>query len=183
MSRVGKKPIAIPKGVQVAIEGDLVKVKGPKGELSYTVPENIAAKVENESVIVNRANETKDVRAKHGLARNLIQNLITGVSTGFTKNLVIQGVGYRADVKGKHLNISLGFSHPVEFPIPEGIDIKVDNQTKLSVEGIDRCLVGQVCAEIRSLRPPEPYQGKGIRYADEHVRRKAGKAAAGAQGA
>ena len=183
MSRVGKKPIVIPKGVQVDIQGKVVSIKGPKGSLNFVVPSLVEAKKEGEAILVIRKEDTQESRSRHGLVRNILQNIVTGVTQGFVKSMEIKGVGYRATVKGKILEISLGYSHPIHFTIPEGIEIKVTNQTRIDVHGADRVLVGQVAANLRTLRPPEPYQGKGVRYVDEVIRRKVGKAAAGAQGA
>ena len=183
MSRVGKKPIVLPQGVQVTAQPGKVVVKGPKGQLQLTLPPLVQIKLEGSTLLVTRSNDEKNSRSQHGLARNLLNNMVQGVTHGFVKALEINGVGFRAEVKGKNLQIALGYSHPVVFPIPEGIQIQVTNQTKLAVQGMDRALVGQTAAEIRSLRLPEPYQGKGIRYANEVIKRKVGKAAAGAQGA
>ena len=183
MSRVGRRPITIPQGVTVEVQAGLVKVKGPKGELTFAIPSLVQAKVEGKELKVTRDSEEAAAKARHGLVRNLLNNMVEGVTKGFTKDLEIQGVGFRAEVKGKILQIALGFSHPVLFPIPEGIQIQVVNQTKLSIHGEDRVRVGQTAAEIRGLKIPEPYQGKGVRYAGEVIKRKVGKAAAGAQGA
>jgi large subunit ribosomal protein L6 len=176
MSRIGKKQIDLPKSVKVAVSPDgAVKVEGPKGKLEWTLPKQISAKVEESKVIVERANELRSVRALHGLSRALVANMIVGVSSGFSKDLEINGVGFKAAVQGKVLNLNLGFSHPVLFSIPEGIKITVADNTKVKVEGIDKHLVGQVAADIRAYYPPEPYKGKGVRYADEHIVRKEGK--------
>ena len=183
MSRVGRKQIALPQGVQVTLKEGVVSVKGPKGHLHFTLPALVQVKIEKDALLVTRDNEESAAKSRHGLVRNLLQNMVSGVTQGFVKDLDIQGVGYRAESKGKNLQIALGFSHPVLFPIPEGIQIQVTNQTHLQVQGVDRMLVGQVAAEIRGLKPPEPYQGKGIRYTNEVIKRKVGKAAAGAQGA
>jgi large subunit ribosomal protein L6 len=178
MSRVGKQPIVIPDGVTVNVEGAEVLAKGPKGTLRSPVPHGIGAKVEDGRLVFERPDDTKESRARHGLARALANNMVVGVSKGFAKRLEIQGVGYRADVKGKVLNLLLGFSHPVAMDIPEGLTVKVESNTTLDIEGADKQLVGQFAADVRSLRPPEPYKGKGIRYHDEHIRRKVGKAGA-----
>ncbi len=178
MSRVGKQPIAIPDGVSVNVANGEIQVKGPKGNLSCVVPEGIGAKVEDGQIVFERPKNTKDLRALHGLARSLANNMVKGVSTGFTKRLEIEGVGYRAEVKEKVLNLLLGFSHPVELQIPEGLKVAVEQNTRLSIEGADKQSVGQFAADVRALRPPEPYKGKGVRYADEHIRRKVGKAGA-----
>jgi large subunit ribosomal protein L6 len=178
MSRVGKKLIELPKGVEVKQEGSNVVVKGPKGTLSTPVQDGISVKVENNVVQFNRANEEGRTRALHGLMRALVANNVQGVSNGFKRELDIIGVGYRAEVKGKEVVFALGYSHPVRFPIPTGIDITVDPKTNhVTINGIDKQQVGQIAAEIRSLRPPDPYKGKGIKYSDEVIRRKAGKAA------
>ena len=178
MSRIGKQPIGIPDGVTVNVTGGEIQAKGPKGNLSCAVPEGIVAKVEEGKLVLERPDESKDTRARHGLARSLANNMVVGVSQGFTKRLEIEGVGYRADVKGKVLNLLLGFSHPVEMPIPEGIDVSVEQNTRVSIVGADKQAVGQFAADVRSLRPPEPYKGKGVRYEDEIIRRKVGKAGA-----
>jgi len=178
MSRVGKQPIAIPSGVTVNLSDSEVQVKGPKGQLTCSIPTGITAKVEESKLVFDRADDSKPARTSHGLARALANNLIVGVSDGFVKKLEIEGVGYRADVKGKSLNLLLGFSHPVEMSIPEGLKVSVDQNTSVTIEGADKQAVGQFAADVRSLRPPEPYKGKGVRYADEHIRRKVGKAGA-----
>ncbi len=176
MSRIGNKPVAFPPKVKVSVSSDRsVQVEGPKGKLSWRLPEGIEGKVEGESLKLERMSETRQVRALHGLARALVNNMVTGVSTGFTRNLEIQGVGFKAAVQGQKLNLSLGYSHPVVFDIPKDIKITVNENTKLLIEGIDRQLVGQVAANIRAYYPPEPYKGKGVRYSDEQVRRKEGK--------
>ena len=182
MSRVGKRPIVLAKEVQASIQGTKLTIKGPKGTLSFNVPPLVHVAVETGNVVVTRKQEDNLSRAQHGMVRNLIQNMVDGVTKNFSKDLEIQGVGFRAELKGKALQLSLGFSHPVLFPIPEGIQIQVNNQTRLTVQGCDKALVGQISANIRGLKPPEPYQGKGIRYVNEVVRRKVGKAAAGAAG-
>ncbi len=178
MSRIGKQPIAIPDGVSVNVANGEIQVKGPKGNLSCVVPEGIGAKVEDGRLVFERPKDTKDLRARQGLARSLANNMVVGVSKGFTKRLEIEGVGYRAEVQGKVLNLLLGFSHPVIVQIPEGLKVAVEQNTRLSIEGADKQSVGQFAADVRALRPPEPYKGKGVRYADEHIRRKVGKAGA-----
>lgn len=178
MSRIGNRPIDVPSGVEIKIAGDQVQVKGPKGNLSCGMPEGISAELEGGTLTIKRPDDSKESRARHGLARALTNNMVVGCSTGFTRNLEIEGVGYRAEVKGKTLNLLLGFSHPVNMPIPEGLSVSVEANTKLSIEGVDKQSVGQFAADIRSLRPPEPYKGKGVRYDDEHIRRKVGKAGA-----
>lgn len=178
MSRIGRLPIDIPSGVQVDIQGSEVNVKGPKGELSHCFLPVVSILLENGQVIVKRSSEEPFARALHGTTRAIIQNMVTGVSTGFKKVLQIIGVGYRAELDGKNLVINVGFSHPVLIEPPEGIIFEVDTKEKLiTVNGFNKELVGQVTADIRKVRPPEPYKGKGIRYQGERVRRKAGKAA------
>ena len=178
MSRVGRKPIPIPTGVSVDTLDGAVRVKGPKGTLTGRMPARVSVRVEGGKVSVERSDEDKTARSLHGLARALIQNMVRGVVEPFVKELEIQGVGYRADVAGKTLKLLLGFSHPVELPIPEGIKIAVDKNVMIRIEGIDRQQVGQFAADLRRIRPPEPYKGKGIRYVGERVRRKVGKAGA-----
>ncbi len=178
MSRIGKQPITIPSGVTVKVDGGQIQVKGPKGELSGSVPEGITASIDDGQLSFVRPDDSKPARSNHGLARALANNMVVGCSEGFVKRLEIEGVGYRAELKGKVLNLLLGFSHPVNMPIPEGLKVAVDANTKVSIEGADKQVVGQFAADIRSLRPPEPYKGKGVRYEDEHIRRKVGKAGA-----
>ena len=176
MSRIGNKIIELPAKVKLNVSGDgAVSVEGPKGKLAWTLPKQIKAKVEDGKLAVSRENDDRKVRALHGLSRALINNMITGVSTGFVKDLEIQGVGFKAAVKGSLLDLNLGFSHDIHFNIPEGIKITVAENTKIKVEGIDRQLVGQVAADIRAYYPPEPYKGKGVRYSGEHIQRKEGK--------
>lgn len=178
MSRVGNAPVPVPSGVDVTISGADVKVKGPKGELEMTIPEPITARVDGDLVVVERPNDERDSKARHGLVRSLVNNMVHGVNEGFRKELEIIGVGYRAAAKGKNaLELQLGFSHPVKYQAPDGVEFDVPEQTKISVIGIDKQMVGQVAAEIRAFKKPEPYKGKGIRYVGEHVIRKAGKAA------
>ena len=180
MSRVGRKPIPLPSGVQVTRDGSDVKVKGPKGELTMQLQPGIAME-ENDSVIqLTRENENREGAALYGLTRALLANCVEGVSKGFSRGLEIQGTGYRAQMKGKNLELLLGFSHPILFETPKDIEIKVEGNTKVIVAGIDKQRVGQVAADIRAYRPPEPYKGKGVRYENEQIRRKAGKSAAGA---
>lgn len=175
MSRVGKAPVYFDDKVQVNINGQVVKVKGGKTELSVEVKPAIDVKIEEGKVVLTRKNDEPQTRAFHGLYRALIQNAVTGVSTGWKKELILNGVGYRASVSGKKLEMNLGYSHPIVFEIPEGIEIKVEKNTTVIINGADRALVGQVAAKIRGYRPPEPFLGKGIRYSDEVIRRKAGK--------
>ena len=177
MSRIGRKPVQIPAGVEVTVNGNTCVVKGPKGTLQQDFHENITVTVEENEVIVDRANDERESRAQHGLTRALIQNMVTGVSEGFTKSLELAGVGYRVQLKGTALDFSLGYSHPVVIEQPEGITFEVPDNTHINVKGIDKQQVGQVAAEIRAKRPPEPYKGKGIHYVGEHIRRKLGKAA------
>ena len=177
MSRVGKNPIEIPKGVTVNIAGNSIKVKGPKGELSGKLHPNINFEVDNSEIKVSRPDDSKQNKALHGLSRALIQNMVTGVTESYKKTLDIVGVGYRAELKGKNLFLSMGYSHPIYLIPPEGINIEVPTQTQIIVSGIDKQLVGLVAAKIRSFRKPEPYKGKGIKYSDEHIVRKAGKTA------
>lgn len=178
-SRVGKKPINIPSGVQVTREGGAIRVKGPKGELSFTLAHGVDVKLDPKTVIVNQVGGGKQALALHGTTRAVIANMVTGVTQGFSKALEITGTGYRAQMSGKKLTLQLGYSHPIEFEPPTGIAIQLESPTKLVVSGFNKELVGQVAANIRGYRPPEPYKGKGIKYAGEYVRRKAGKAAGG----
>ena len=176
MSRIGKLAVPVPNGVTATVDGQTVAVKGPKGTLSFTVPDRVAvSKQDDGSIKVDPVDQEQDARAMWGLSRTMIKNLVTGVTDGFVRNLQINGVGYRAAVAGRDLELSLGFSHPVRFPIPEGIDIRTPKPTEIVVSGIDKQRVGQVAAEIRRWRPPEPYKGKGIKYADETIVRKEGK--------
>jgi large subunit ribosomal protein L6 len=175
MSRIGKKPVALPKGVTASVDGQTVKVKGPKGELSVKLVPEVSVSLDEHGVTVAPRKDAEKASQMWGLSRTLVNNLVTGVTQGFTQKLEIQGVGYRAAVQGKNLNLQLGFSHDVVYPIPAGISIVSEKPTMISVSGIDKQLVGQVAAEIRSWRPPEPYKGKGVRYEGEYVRRKEGK--------
>lgn len=175
MSRIGKLPIEIPKGVKIGFSDSLLSVQGPNGNLARQIMSNVSLDINETAIVVSRIDETNQSRAAHGLTRTLINNMVVGVTKGFQTNLEINGVGYRAEVKGKELVLSLGYSHPVNFQIPEGITIDVEKMTKLSVKGFDKELVGQTAAKIRSFRSPEPYKGKGIKYADETILRKAGK--------
>ena len=177
MSRIGKKPIPVPNGVTVTVDGSTVKVKGPKGELSRTFEPTMKIRVENNEVVVDRPSDEKRERAFHGLTRALLSNMVMGVTEGFKKTLEIVGVGYKAEKKGKDLMVSVGYSHPVKYPEPAGITLTTPAPTTIVIEGIDKQKVGQVAAELREFRPPEPYKGKGIRYQGEQVRRKAGKTA------
>ena len=178
MSRIGKLPVSVPAGVEVSINGNEVNVKGPKGELTQTFHKELTIeKAEDGSIVVSRPNDERESRAMHGLTRTLIHNMIIGVSEGYSKTLELVGVGYRAAVKGNNLELNLGFSHPVIIAKPEGINFECPDQAKIVVSGIDKQQVGQVAADIRKWRKPEPYKGKGIRYQGEHVRRKEGKTA------
>jgi large subunit ribosomal protein L6 len=178
MSRVGKAPIELPKGVEVTVKGTHVTVKGPKGQLERDVRPEIGVEVKDGQVTFTRSSEEKQIRAYHGLTRALVANMVEGVSEGYRKSLEIIGVGYRADKRGSTLVLNVGYSHEVEYPEPDGISITTPSQTQIVVEGIDKQKVGQVAAELRAVRPPEPYKGKGIRYQGEQIRRKAGKTGA-----
>ena len=182
MSRIGKKPVALPGGVTVEVNGNNIVVKGPKGELSYAHLPEVSVTVEDNQVVVTRADDSIDARARHGLTRQLINNMVIGVSEGYEKKLEIIGVGYKAQAKGKTVTLNLGHSHAIDYAAPEGIDIAQDEKNKqiLIIKGINKEDVGQAAADIRSFRPPEPYKGKGVRYVGEHVIRKAGKAAGSA---
>lgn len=177
MSRIGKNPITVPEGVEVVIEPGLVTVKGPKGELSEKISRDLTVSQEGDTLTVTRPTDRGEHRALHGLSRSLIANMVEGVTNGFEKTLEIQGVGYRAQLKGKDLVLALGYSHPVEITAPEGIEFEVPEPTEVKVRGISKQMVGETAANIRKRRPPEPYKGKGIRYRDEHVIRKVGKRA------
>jgi large subunit ribosomal protein L6 len=176
MSRIGKKPVPVAKGVTVTVDGQTVKVKGPKGELSRTLPADIRVALESDQVVVNRPSDEPRHKALHGLSRTLVANMVEGVTKGFQKQLDIVGVGYKAETRPYGLQLALGFSHPVEYRAPAGIKLTAPTPTSIVVDGADKEVVGQVAAELRSLRPPEPYKGKGIKYAGEQIRRKAGKA-------
>lgn len=175
MSRVGRSPISMPKGVTVGVDDQVVTVTGPRGELTHVMPEGIAIEQNDGTLTLARANDDRDQRSLHGLTRSLVANMVQGVSAGFQKNLEINGVGYRAALQGSKLVLTVGFSHPVEVIPPSGVTFIVEGSNRVGVTGIDKQLVGQVAAEVRSVRKPEPYKGKGIKYADEVVRRKAGK--------
>ncbi len=178
MSRVGKKPVDIPQGVNVKLAGQMVSVKGPKGELAWEVPGPIGIKEDGgkKQILLERQDDSRQSRALHGLSRSLVANMVAGVSQGYTRVMEITGTGYRAQVQGRKINFSLGYSHPVEYPLPDGINAEVDKkQTTLTLSGIDKQMLGQVAAEIRKLRPPDAYKGKGVRYAGERIKLKAGK--------
>ena len=178
MSRIGNKPIPVPANVTVAVEGSTVRVKGPKGELAQAIRPEVRVRIDNGTAFVERAQESKEARALHGLTRALLANMITGVTGGFRRTLEIIGVGYKAEKRGQSLVLNVGYSHPVEYPEPKGITLTAPTATSIVVEGTDKQKVGQVAAELRAVRPPEPYKGKGIRYQGEQVRRKAGKTGA-----
>ncbi|MCC6163146.1 MAG: 50S ribosomal protein L6 [Acidobacteria bacterium] len=177
MSRIGKKPIPVPKGVQVTLKDGLVEVKGPKGQVAQTLPPGVTVVLEDGQIVAS-VGEARDQRKFHGLGRTLVANAVQGVSDGFKRELDIVGVGYRAEVKGRDVHFALGYSHPVIFPLPQGIDVVIDKQTHVTVSGIDKQLVGQVAANMRSLRKPDPYKQKGVRYTGEVLKKKAGKAGA-----
>lgn len=177
MSRVGKAPIKVPAGVKVEIKDSLVKVEGPKGKLSHQLPVGVSVKNEGGSLLVARDEKVLNAAALHGLTRTLLANMVTGVSTGFTRTLDIVGVGFRAATKGQTLNLTVGFSHPVDYDLPKEVQAKVENNTRIVLTSADKILLGMVASKIRSFRPPEPYQGKGIKYTEEHIIRKQGKAA------
>jgi len=178
MSRIGRMPVTIPAGVRVAVEHPHVRVEGPKGKIVIDLVPGIDCVVEGASARLTRADDSKPRRSQHGLFRQLVANAVKGAASGWTRDLEIEGIGYRAQLQGRELSLTLGYSHPISYPIPEGINIMVDKQTKLAISGADRQRVGQVAAEIRALRPPEPYKGKGIRYAGEVIKRKVGKTGA-----
>lgn len=183
MSRIGKKPVDLPGGVKVAIANDVITVEGSKGKLTYNIPHRFKVEAKDNKVIVTRPSDEKQDRATHGLIRSIINNMVIGVSAGYQKELEITGVGFKAAVQGKTLNIQLSYTHPINFNIPDGITIETPKPTNIIIKGIDKTKVGETAAEIRDFYRPEPYKGKGIKYAGEHVRRKAGKAVAGAGGA
>jgi large subunit ribosomal protein L6 len=177
VSRIGKKPIEVPQGVTISRDGDVLKVKGPKGELQQKLVPNVSVEVKEKEIIVTRPNNSKQNKSLHGLTRALIQNMVTGVNTEYTKTLDIVGVGYRAELKGKNLLLNIGYSHPIYLMPPKEVTLEVPTQTQIVISGANKQLVGQVAAKIRSIRKPEPYKGKGIKYSDEHIQRKAGKTA------
>ncbi|MFQ5828882.1 MAG: 50S ribosomal protein L6 [Candidatus Methylomirabilia bacterium] len=179
MSRIGRKPIPIPQGVKVAFEGQMVRVEGPKGGLSHEVPPALRVSLQDGQLLVARSSDHRTVRALHGLTRALLANIVHGVREGFERKLEIVGIGYRAQLQGKNLQLSLGYSYPVVFPLPEGIQAEVEKQTLITLRGIDKALLGQTAATLRALRKSDPYKGKGVKYADEVIRRKVGKKAGG----
>jgi len=175
MSRIGKRPVSLPSGVTATTEGQILSVKGPKGQLELQMRDEISYDIGDDGILVKPANDTKQARAFWGMQRTLVQNLVTGVTEGFTKVLEINGVGYRAQAQGRNLRLQLGYSHDVNFPVPEGVDVKTPDQNTVEISGIDKQMVGQVAAEIRRWRKPEPYKGKGIKYRGEYIFRKEGK--------
>jgi large subunit ribosomal protein L6 len=177
MSRIGKKPITVPQGVKIAVEDNTVKVEGPKGRLSQSIPSGLSVKMDGQVLTVDRSSDHRTVRALHGLTRSLLANMVHGVKDGFERKLDIVGIGYRAQLQGKNLQLALGYSHPVIFPIPDGVQAEVERQVSITLKGPDKALLGQLAAKLRALRKPDPYKGKGIKYAEEHIRRKVGKKA------
>lgn len=178
MSRIGKQPVPMPSGVSLTVDGQVITVKGSKGELSQRIPSGMTVEQGDGQIEVGRRDDSKSQRAYHGLTRALINNMVHGVTTGFTKVLEIHGVGYRADLKGREIHFALGYSHPIVFPLPEGVDAKIEKNTEITLTGIDKQQLGQVAADIRKLRKPDVYKLKGIRYQNEHLRKKAGKTGA-----
>src|SRR5882724_4548867 len=182
MSRIGKKPVVIPQGVKVQVENGLVRAEGPKGKLSQSLPDGLIARLENNTLVLTREADHRQARALHGTARALVANMVSGVKDGFERKLEIVGIGYRAQVQGRVITLALGYSHPVIFPLPEGITADIERQVSITLRGADKALLGQTAAKLRSLREPDPYKGKGIKYSDEVIRRKVGKkAGAGAK--
>jgi large subunit ribosomal protein L6 len=179
MSRIGKKPIVIPSGVKVLVDGQVVRAEGPKGKLEHVVPAGLGARLEDNHVLVTRERDHRTVRALHGLTRALVANMVSGVKDGFERRLDIVGIGYRAQLQGRNIQLALGYSHPVVFPLPDGITAEIEKQTAITLRGADKALVGQTAARLRALRKPDPYKGKGVKYADEVIRRKVGKKAGG----
>jgi large subunit ribosomal protein L6 len=177
MSRIGKQPIPIPDGVKIQVDDAVVRAEGPKGKLSQPIPTGITAVVDNKQLVIKRGDDSRTARAIHGLTRALVANMVTGVKDGFERKLEIVGIGYRAQMQGKSIQLALGYSHPVIFPLPEGITAEIEKQVALTLRGADKALLGETAAKLRSLRKPDPYKGKGIRYANEVVRRKVGKKA------
>jgi large subunit ribosomal protein L6 len=177
MSRIGKKPVPIPQGVKVQVVDGTVRAEGPKGKLSQPIPSPLSAKVDGGALVIARPDDDRKVRALHGLTRALMANMVFGVKDGFERKLEIVGIGYRAQLQGKAIQLALGYSHPVIFPLPDGVQAEVDRQVSITLKGADKALLGQVAAKLRALRKPDPYKGKGIKYAEEHIRRKVGKKA------
>jgi large subunit ribosomal protein L6 len=177
MSRIGKKPIPVPQGVKVLVDGNTVRVEGPKGQLSQRVPDSVSVRIESDVLTVDRSSDHRNVRALHGLTRSLLANMVHGVKDGFERKLEIVGIGYRAQLTGKNLQLALGYSHPVIFPLPDGVQAEVERQVSITLKGADKAQLGQVAAKLRALRKPDPYKGKGIKYAEEQIRRKVGKKA------
>jgi large subunit ribosomal protein L6 len=182
MSRIGRQPVNIPQGVKVQIDGTTVRAEGPKGKLTQPIPTGLSAKLENNQLVISRTGDDRKIRALHGLARALMANMVNGVKDGFERKLDIVGIGYRAQVQGKTITLALGYSHPVVFPLPDGITADIERQVAITLKGADKALLGQTAAKLRALREPDPYKGKGIKYSDEVIRRKVGKkAGAGAK--
>ncbi len=182
MSRIGRKPVSIPPGVKVNLDGAVVRAEGPKGKLMQPIPAGLSAKLENNQLVISRSGDDRKIRALHGLARALVANMVTGVKDGFERKLEIVGIGYRAQLQGRVITLALGYSHPVLFPLPEGVTAEIERQVSITLRGADKAVLGQTAAKLRALRKPDPYKGKGIRYANEVVRRKVGKkAGAGAK--
>jgi large subunit ribosomal protein L6 len=177
MSRIGKQPIKIPQGVKIQLDGGTVRAEGPKGKLAQPVPEGLTPRMADGTLVIERGSEERHVRALHGLARALVANMVTGVKDGFERRLEIVGIGYRAQMQGKAIQLALGYSHPIVFTLPDGITAEIDKQTAITLRGADKALLGETAAKLRALRKPDPYKGKGIRYAGEVVRRKVGKKA------
>jgi large subunit ribosomal protein L6 len=177
MSRIGKKPIVVPAGVKVTVDGSTVRVEGPKGKLAQAIPRDLSVTMDGSVLTVDRGSDERAVRARHGLIRSLLANMVHGVKDGFERKLEIVGIGYRAQLQGKNLQLALGYSHPVIFPIPDGVQAEVDRQVSITLKGADKAVLGQLAANLRALRKPDPYKGKGIKYAEEHIRRKVGKKA------
>jgi large subunit ribosomal protein L6 len=177
MSRIGRKPIPVPDGVKITVNDGVVRAEGPKGKLSQSIPSGVSVSMESNVLTVARDSDHRNVRALHGLTRSLIANMVNGVKDGFERKLEIVGIGYRCQLQGKALQLALGYSHPVIFPLPDGIQAEVERQVSITLRGADKALLGQTAAKLRALRKPDPYKGKGIKYADEHIRRKVGKKA------
>ncbi len=175
MSRIGRQPVPIPSGVDVKLEKQHIHVKGPKGELSFDIPEPITVREDQSQLLVERPNDNRKIRSLHGTTRSVINSLVVGVSSGFERKLQINGVGYRASVQGNTLTLELGYSHPIKYDLPEGITAEVERNVEITLRGYDKQLLGEVAAKVRSFRPPEPYKGKGVKYIEEHIRRKVGK--------